>query len=92
MESISTKIGCTAQTLNGWVKRYEIDPGLKDGVSTQDRERVKALEREVKELRRANEILRKGLCLFRTGSKALRHCLEQCLICSTAGNRYDPFH
>ena len=64
LESISTKIGCTAQTLHGWVKRYEIDHGLKDGVSTEERERVKALERENRELRRANEILRKASAYF----------------------------
>lgn len=64
VESISTKIGCTAQTLNGWVKRHEIDHGLKAGSSTEERERVKALEREVKELRRANEILRKASACF----------------------------
>ena len=64
VESISTKIGCTAQTLNGWVKRHEIDHGLKAGTSTEERERVKALEREVKELRRANEILRKASAYF----------------------------
>ena len=64
IESISEKIGCTAQTLNGWVKRHEIDHGLKDGVTTEDRERMKALEREVKELRRANEILRKASAYF----------------------------
>ena len=64
VESISSKIGCTAQTLNGWVKRHEIDHGLKDGVSTEMRDRLKALEREVKELRRANEILRKASAYF----------------------------
>jgi len=64
VESISDKIGCTAQTLHGWVKRHEIDHGLKDGISTEDRDRMKALEREVKELRRANEILRKASAYF----------------------------
>jgi transposase len=58
IESIAPKIGCTSQTLLGWVKRDEVDSGEREGVSTSERERLKALEREVKELRRANEILK----------------------------------
>lgn len=64
LESISEKIGCTAQTLSKWVKRHEVDHGLKDGVSTEMRDRMKALERENKELKRANEILRKASAYF----------------------------
>ena len=64
IESISEKIGCTAQTLSKWVKRHEIDHGLKDGISTELRDRMKALERENKELKRANEILRKASAYF----------------------------
>ncbi len=64
IESIAPKIGCAAQTLHDWVKRHEIDSGMRDGVSTAERERVKALEREVKELRRANEILRLASAFF----------------------------
>ncbi|WP_034195259.1 transposase, partial [Burkholderia sp. WP42] len=52
VESIAPMIGCTPQTLLDWVKREEIDRGERDGVSTAERERIKALEREVKELRR----------------------------------------
>jgi transposase len=58
VESIAGKIGCTAQTLLSWVRRYERDAGQRDGPTTAEQQRVKALEREVKELRRADEILR----------------------------------
>jgi transposase-like protein len=64
IESIAPKIGCVPQTLNDWVKQHEIDAGVRDGVSTDERERVKALEREVKELRRANEILKLASAFF----------------------------
>ena len=64
IESIAPKIGCVPQTLNQWVRRYEIDSGTREGVSTDERERVKALEREVKELRRANEILKLASAFF----------------------------
>lgn len=64
VESIAAKIGCTPQTLHEWVKRAEIDSGKRDGLSTAERERIKALEREVKELRRANEILKTASAFF----------------------------
>jgi len=64
IKSIAPKIGCVPQTLNDWVKQHEIDAGVRDGVSTDERERVKALEREVKELRRANEILKLASAFF----------------------------
>jgi transposase-like protein len=62
--SIAGKIGCSAETLRGWVRRAERDTGQRPGVTTDERERLKALEREVRELRRANEILRKASALF----------------------------
>jgi transposase len=62
--SIAAKIGCTAQTLNEWVKKAEVDSGHRRGVTTDERERLKALEREVRELRQANEILRKASAYF----------------------------
>jgi transposase-like protein len=62
--SIAAKIGCTAQTLNEWVKKAEVDSGHKPGVTAEERERLKALEREVRELRQANEILRKASAYF----------------------------
>ena len=64
IESIAPKIGCVPQTLNEWVRRSEIDSGVRDGVSSEERERIKALEREVKELRRANEILKLASAFF----------------------------
>jgi len=64
IESIAPKIGCSSATLNDWVKRSEVDSGRRDGVSTQERERIKALERENKELRQANEILRLASAFF----------------------------
>ena len=64
VESIAPKIGCVPQTLHEWVKRQEIDTGLRDGMTTEDRERLKALERENKELRRANEILKLASAFF----------------------------
>ncbi len=64
IESIAPKIGCTSQTLLGWVKREEVDSGEREGVTTSERERLKALEREVKELRRANEILKLASAFF----------------------------
>ncbi|MHB8919436.1 MAG: IS3 family transposase [Halothiobacillus sp.] len=67
IESIAPKIGCSSATLNDWVKRAEVDTGRRDGVSTQERERIKALERENKELRQANEILRLASAFFGPG-------------------------
>ena len=64
IQSIAPKIGCTPQTLLKWIQRTEIDQGTRDGVTTAERERVTALEREVKELRRANEILKLASAFF----------------------------
>ena len=62
--SISAKIGCSAHTLNEWVKKAEVDSGKRAGVSSEMAERMKALERENRELRQANEILRKASAYF----------------------------
>ena len=62
--SISAKIGCTAETLRRWVRQAERDSGKREGLSSSERERIKALEREVRELRQANEILRKASAYF----------------------------
>jgi transposase len=62
--SIAEKIGCTSETLRKWVRQAERDHGRKPGLATDERERLKALERENKELRRANEILRKASAFF----------------------------
>ena len=64
VESIAPKIGCVPQTLLTWVQRHEIDAGTLKGVTTTEAQRVKELEREVKELRRANEILKLASAFF----------------------------
>ncbi len=62
--SIAAKIGCTAETLRKWVRQAERDRGLRAGLSSDERERLKALERENRELRRPNAILRKASAHF----------------------------
>jgi len=64
IESIGPKIGCVPQTLLEWVKQAEVDVGARAGTSTAEQERIKDLEREVKELRRANEILKLASAFF----------------------------
>ena len=64
VESIAPKIGCVPQTLLTWVQRHEVDTGARIGVTTAEAQRVKELEREVKELRRANEILKLASAFF----------------------------
>ena len=62
--SIAAKMGCTAETLRRWVRQSERDAGRRPGLSSDERERLKALERENAELKRANEILRKASAFF----------------------------
>jgi len=62
--SIAPKIGCVPQTLHEWVKQAEVDAGARAGVTTAEAQRIKELEREVKELRRANEILKLASAFF----------------------------
>jgi transposase-like protein len=62
--SVAAKIGCTAQTLSEWIKRTEVDAGRRAGLPTDAAARLKALERENRELRQANEILRKASAYF----------------------------
>jgi transposase-like protein len=64
IEPVAAKIGCSAQTLNEWIKKVEIDSGKRAGVPTDMAEKLKALERENRELRQANEILRKASAYF----------------------------
>lgn len=64
ISSIAAKIGCTAETLRGWVRQAERDAGQHSGLSSDERARLKALERENRELRQANEILRKASAYF----------------------------
>jgi transposase-like protein len=62
--SIAAKLGCTAETLRNWVRQAERDAGKRAGLTTSERERLKELERENRELKRANEILRKASAFF----------------------------
>ena len=62
--SIAAKIGCTAETLRKWVRQAERDQGLRAGPTTDERERIKVLEREARELRQANELLKKASAYF----------------------------
>ena len=62
--SISSKIGCAPQTLNEWVKKAEVDRGDRTGITTEMSEKMKALERENRELKQTNEILRKASAYF----------------------------
>ena len=64
VESIAPKIGCTPTTLLDWIKRSEVNNGTRPGVTTEERERLKALEKENRELRRANEILKSASAFF----------------------------
>ena len=64
VESIAPKIGCVPQTLLEWVKREEVNGGQREGLTTSEREQLKALQREVKELRRANDILKTASAFF----------------------------
>jgi transposase len=64
--SFAAKIGCTPETLRSWVRRAEVDEGRRAGVTTDERARLKELERENRELRRANEILKSASLFFAT--------------------------
>jgi transposase-like protein len=64
IRSIAEKIGCSGETLRNWVRQAERDQGLRAGPTTDERERIKMLEREVRELRQADEILRKASAYF----------------------------
>jgi transposase len=64
IRSIAEKIGCSAEALRTWVRRTQVDAGEKPGITSEERARTKELEKEVRELRRANEILRKASAYF----------------------------
>ena len=64
ISSIAAKVGCTAETLRKWVRQAERDSGKRSGLSTDERSRMKELERENRELKRTNEILRKASAYF----------------------------
>ena len=71
--SIAAKLGCTPETLRKWVRQAERDQGRRAGVTSSERERLKQLERENLELRRANEILRKASAFFAQAELDRRH-------------------
>ena len=64
MRSVASKIGCTPETMRKWVRQAECDQGIRGGITTAERERTAELERENRELKRANEILRKAAAFF----------------------------
>ena len=64
ISSIAFKIGCSSETQCNWVRKTEVDTGRRDGITSDERQRIKDLEREVRELRRTNEILRKASAFF----------------------------
>jgi transposase len=64
MEAIAPKLGCTSETLRRWVRQAERDAGRRGGLTTNERQRLTELERENRELKRANEILRKASAYF----------------------------
>ena len=64
INAIAAKIGCSGETLRNWIRQSERDQGMRGGPTTDERERIKALERENRELRQANEILRKASAYF----------------------------
>ena len=64
IKSVASKIGCTAETLRSWVHKIEVDSGARAGVTSDQAKHYKELEREVRELKRANEILRKAAAFF----------------------------
>ena len=73
IRSIAEKIGCSAETLRKWVRQAERDAGKRPGVTTEERERLRQLERENVELRRANEILRLASAYFAKAELDRRH-------------------
>ena len=73
IRSIAEKIGCTPETLRKWVRQSQVDGGKRPGLSTDDRERLKQLEREVRELKRANTILRQASAFFAQAELDRRH-------------------
>ncbi len=66
IRSVAAKVGCTDETLRTWVRRAEVDDGRRPGIRSDERERLKQLERENRELRRANEILKSASLFFAT--------------------------
>ena len=85
IESIAGKIGCSAQTLHNWVRRQQIDTGVLPGPTTEERQRIKDLERDNRELRRANEILKLASAFFAQAEPDMKAplCRIKCLSASS---------
>jgi transposase len=90
--SVAAKIGCVPQTLFEWVKKADVDSGKRAGVTTDMSEKVKALEREVRELRQANEILRKASAYFAPSRGLQANRCRATGRSSTARSRDDQLH
>ena len=73
IKSVAAKIGCNPETLRSWINKSEVDAGKRPGLTTAERERIKELERENRELKRANEILRKASAFFAQAELDRRH-------------------
>jgi transposase-like protein len=93
IESIAPKIGCVPQPLNDWVKKAEVDSGQRPGITTADAQRIKELEREVKELRRVNDILKTASAFFaqaESTADSIREGLHQPTPLSLRGRAHLP--
>lgn len=93
IESIASKIGCTAETLRKWVRQGERDSGIRPGPRTAEQQRIKKLEREVRELRKTNEILKLASAYFdlrgsASGAKRNTRCIE----CPAYSRLHGPSH
>ncbi|MBC7216535.1 MAG: transposase [Burkholderiaceae bacterium] len=90
--SIAEKFGCSRDTLRGWVNRQAVEDGDRDGLTQSERDELKALQRENRELKQANEILRKGEAIFRHWSEDNGRALFSRRRTSTANARDDHVH
>lgn len=91
IESIAVKIGCTAETLRSWVRQHERDTGQREGITTSEAQRVKELERENRELRKPNEILKLASAFFAQAEldRRLKRCTRSSTstVCPTGSSR-----
>ena len=92
IRSISDKIGCTGETLRRWVRQAERDKGLRPGTTSAEAARIRALERENRELRQANEILRKASAYFAPSRRMRAFACRARRRSSTAGSSHDRVH
>src|SRR3546814_501382 len=92
ISSIAGKIGCSAETLRRWVRQAERDEGSRPGPTSADRARIQELERENRELRQANEILRKASACFAPSWRMQAFACRAGRRSSTAGSSHDRLH